>query len=111
MQSDFDIDPLVAIALFKGESGVGTAYEQYGQYRLDNHMHWDGCKCSYHQSQGFACYNNYSDNAYDWGNYIRNRFDKPITSWDEMANFEGCIIFENCNVDDGSHAISIYKNL
>ena len=30
MQNDFDIDPLVAISLFRGESSVGTAYEKYG---------------------------------------------------------------------------------
>ncbi|MBP3596626.1 MAG: C39 family peptidase [Clostridia bacterium] len=112
MQVDFDIDPLVAIALFRGESSVGTAYE--GQYRLDNHKHWDGCNCSYHQSQGFACYDNYSDNAYDWGNYIRNRFaeyEENIQTWDDMANFQGMAIYENCNVDDGAHAISFYKDL
>ena len=112
MQVDFDIDPLVAIALFRGESSVGTAYK--GQYRLDNHQHWDGCNCYYHQSQGFACYHNYSDNAYDWGNYIRNRFaeyEENIQTWDDMANFQGMTIYENCNVDDGSHAISFYKDL
>ena len=115
MQSDYNIDPLVAISIFRGESGVGTAYESLGQYRLDNHRHWEGCKCSYHEESGFACYDNYSDNAYDWGNYIRNRFydgsGDNIKTWNDLANFKGYTIYENCNIDDGAHAISFYKDL
>lgn len=115
LQAEYDIDPLVAISLFRGESSCGVAYEKWGEYRLDNHLHWSGCKCSYHSSHGnFACYDNYSDNVVDWGNYIRNRFNDGsgnIETWDDMANFRGMTIYENCNVDDGGHGISFYKDL
>lgn len=115
LQSDFDIDPLVAISLFRGESSVGVAYQDRGEYRLDNHQHWSNsrgsCQATYHQYQGFGCYDNYSDNAYDWGNYVHNRFSSPIKTWSGLAITDGMTIYQNCNVDDGGHAISYYKKL
>ena len=116
LQSDFDIDPLVAISLFRGESSVGVAYQDRGEYRLDNHQHWSNsrgfCHATSHEpTHKFACYDNYSDNAYDWGNYVHNRFSSPIRTWSGLASTEGMTIYQNCNVDDGSHAISFYKKL
>ena len=115
LQSDFDIDPLVAISLFRGESSVGVAYQARGEYRLDNHQHWSNargsCQATSHQYQGFGCYDNYADNAYDWGNYVHNRFSSPIKTWSGLASTDGMTIYQDCNVDDGGHAISYYKKL
>lgn len=74
MQTDFDIDPLCALAVFQWESGCGTAYTKYGQIRVANTRGWPGQQgvIGYSINEHYTLYIDFSSAAYDFGNYIRN---------------------------------------
>ena len=99
IQSEFNIDPLAAIAVIQGESGCGTAYP--GEYRLANIMYWTGQQgVTGFSSNGFGQYANYNDAIYDFGNYVTNRFERPLETMEELESFDGLAVFENAATTD-----------
>ena len=105
MQDDFNIDPLVAIALFHNESHCGVAYESYGQIRLANIGRWDGQKGVIgFSNNGFGCYSSFADGAYDFGNYVKNSTAlKGATKVKDLQSHNGYnIIFQNAASTTGN---------
>ena len=80
MQRDFDVSPLVFLAIAQAESGCGTAYQPGGSdYARDND--YRAVNIEFYTGQiGVVAFSNtnygihakWSDVPYDFGNYLRN---------------------------------------
>lgn len=109
MQTDFDIDPLCALAVFQWESGCGTAYEPGGDayemendFRLANTKDNDGVGLS---KKGYAYYASWSEAAYRFGFYVRH--GTPYTNgialtMADLEKFNELSVFSNAGTVDAA---------
>lgn len=115
MQTDFDIDPLCALAIFQWESGCGIAYEpgakhyeRDNDFRLANIKGWPGqTNVEGFSNGGYAYHDNYANAAYDFGNYVRNakhyaKSEKGAQTMADLEKFDGLEIFAGAGTKDAS---------
>ena len=113
MQKDFGVDGLCAVAIFQCESGCGTEYTKYGQYRLANIEYWNGQKgvIGYSINEHYGLYEDFSSAAYDFGNYLRNGppyTETPALTMKDLKEHGGYkIIFNSAD----TKGVAIYNQL
>lgn len=115
MQTDFDLDPLCALAVFQWESNCGTAYEPGGSayerendFRLANTLQYRRQNGVMGLSKlGYTYYDSWSTAAYEFGNYVRNakhyaESEKGAQTMKDLETFKGLSIFRNAGTIDAA---------